>query len=74
MKDYIAILNFIYVLINFTNFFIFIFPRTAGLRPAGKTSTSKPERLGVAGLALHYANIITQIDNIVSLLQNLVLS
>lgn len=26
--------------------------------------SNKPERLGVAGLALHYAHIITQIDNI----------
>lgn len=40
----------------------------AGLTPAGKVAANKPERLGVAGLALHYANIITQIDNIVSLL------
>lgn len=27
-----------------------------------------PQRLGVAGLALHYANIINQIDNIVILI------
>ncbi|KAK6115207.1 hypothetical protein DH2020_007476 [Rehmannia glutinosa] len=36
-----------------------------GLPQPGKVSTNRPERLGVAGLALHYANIITQIDNIV---------
>ncbi|KAL6982673.1 hypothetical protein U1Q18_016061 [Sarracenia purpurea var. burkii] len=37
-----------------------------GLILASKESVNKPERLGVAGLALHYANIINQIDNIVS--------
>ena len=39
----------------------------AGVIPTEKPS-SKPERLGVAGLALHYAHIITQIDNIVSVI------
>lgn len=38
---------------------------------AGKALVSKnpihnPQKLGVSGLALHYANIITQIDSIVS--------
>ncbi|KAL5706499.1 hypothetical protein ACHQM5_024659 [Ranunculus cassubicifolius] len=33
---------------------------------AGKNSDWSAQRLGVSGLALHYANIINQIDNIVS--------
>ena len=38
----------------------------AGLTSAVKETVKKQERLGVAGLALHYANLVTQIDNIVS--------
>lgn len=38
-----------------------------GDKPA-KASQSNHEKLGTAGLALHYANIITQIDTLVSLL------
>lgn len=41
------------------------FSDVAGEVPTEKPS-NKPERLGIAGLALHYAHIITQIDNIVS--------
>ncbi|KAH7567127.1 hypothetical protein ACOSP7_011139 [Xanthoceras sorbifolium] len=33
---------------------------------AGKEPEKIPQRLGVAGLALHYANVINQIDNIAS--------
>ncbi|XP_019152952.1 PREDICTED: uncharacterized protein LOC109149576 isoform X1 [Ipomoea nil] len=36
------------------------------LKYVDREPTTKPERLGVAGLALHYANLITQIDNITS--------
>lgn len=60
-------------LTSLKNEFLLLFLNMAGLPPAGKVSANKPERLGVAGLALHYANIITQIDNIVSL-SDLVLS
>ncbi|KAI8012910.1 hypothetical protein LOK49_LG05G03778 [Camellia lanceoleosa] len=37
-----------------------------GLVLVGTECDNKPERLGVAGLALHYANLINQIDNIAS--------
>ena len=39
----------------------------AGVIVVSKESVNKSERLGVMGLALHYANIVNQIDNIVSL-------
>ncbi|OMO75391.1 hypothetical protein COLO4_26138 [Corchorus olitorius] len=32
--------------------------------PVQKETTANPQKLGVAGLALHYANVIHQIDNI----------
>nr|GMD98419.1 uncharacterized protein LOC109153034 [Ipomoea batatas] len=35
-----------------------------GLMRVGKEPAKKRERLGVSGLALHYANLITKIDNI----------
>lgn len=38
----------------------------SGLTIPGKELPNKPERLGVAGLSLHYANVINQIDNISS--------
>ncbi|PSS19861.1 Serine/arginine-rich splicing factor 2 like [Actinidia chinensis var. chinensis] len=37
-----------------------------GVIVVSKESVNKSERLGVMGLALHYANIVNQIDNIVS--------
>lgn len=42
-----------------------------GLTSAGKEPAKKQERLGAAGLALHYANLVTQIDNIVSFIAEL---
>ena len=38
----------------------------AGVILADKEAGRGPQRLGTSGLALHYANIINQIDNIVS--------
>ncbi|XP_059278974.1 protein PSK SIMULATOR 2-like [Lycium ferocissimum] len=37
-----------------------------GLTSASKEPAKNQERLGVAGLSLHYANLVTQIDNIAS--------
>nr|XP_043636801.1 protein PSK SIMULATOR 2-like isoform X2 [Erigeron canadensis] len=34
--------------------------------PNGEEAQKKPEKLGAAGLALHYANLVTQMDNIAS--------
>lgn len=42
------------------------------LKYVDREPTTKPERLGGAGLALHYANLITQIDNIVSMKMSIV--
>lgn len=38
----------------------------AGKRLVRSEEKKDSQRLGVAGLALHYANVINQIDNIVS--------
>ena len=38
-----------------------------GLTSSTKEPSNCPQRLGAAGLALHYANLINQMDNIVSL-------
>lgn len=40
---------------------------SAGDKVSDKGLFNNPQRLGVSGLALHYANIISQIDNIVSI-------
>lgn len=41
-----------------------IFEAFGVTEPVRKETTANPQKLGVAGLALHYANIIHQIDNI----------
>ncbi|GLT91999.1 hypothetical protein SLE2022_098580 [Rubroshorea leprosula] len=43
-----------------------IFEAFGGVASVQKASTEDPQRLGVAGLTLHYANVINQIDNIAS--------
>lgn len=40
----------------------------AGRTMVNEEPSKTPQSLGLAGLALHYANVINQIDNIVSIL------